>query len=287
MLLMRTFLALLTLFALALQPATAGSPPDTLGKIRKTGAITVAYSADSPPFSFAQDGEPAGYSVALCREILEGVEKQLGLKELKVTWTAANTPDRLAMVAKGKADLECGTTSITLDRQEQVDFSNEIFVEAGGVLTLRESGIKGLVSLADKKVAVIPDTTTERRLRRALERKRVSADLVAIESAAEGMMALSAGRVDAYAGDRLVLISQVAQAGEPERFALLTETFSIDPYGFALPRGDADFRLAVNRALAQVYRGAALEQIFVRWFGSDAEPTEVLRTTYLLNAYPD
>lgn len=284
---MRTFVALLTLFALALQPAIAGSPPDTLGKIRKTSAITVAYSADSPPFSFARDGEPAGYSVALCREILGSVEKQLGLKELKVTWTAANTPDRLAMVAKGKADLECGTTSITLDRQEKVDFSNEIFVEAGGVLTLRESGIKGLVSLADKKVAVIPDTTTERRLRSALERKRVSADLVAIESAAEGMMALSAGRVDAYAGDRLVLIGQVAQAGEAERFALLTETFSIDPYGFALPRGDADFRLAVNRALAQVYRGAALEQIFVRWFGSDAEPTEVLRTTYLLNAYPD
>ena len=101
------------------------------------------------------------------------------------------------------------------------------------------------------------------------------------------MAALESGKADAYAGDRLILIDQVAESDDPGSYAMLNEMFSVDPYGFALPRGDADFRLAVNRALAEVYRGAALEQIFVRWFGPNAEPSETLQALYLINAYPD
>jgi ABC-type amino acid transport substrate-binding protein len=93
--------------------------------------------------------------------------------------------------------------------------------------------------------------------------------------------------VDAYAGDRLVLIGQLATAADPTRYEMLVEEFSIDPYAFALPRGDSDFRLAVNRVLAEVYRGPVIEQIFRRAFGPNAEPSGLLRVVYLLNAYPD
>jgi ABC-type amino acid transport substrate-binding protein len=110
---------------------------------------------------------------------------------------------------------------------------------------------------------------------------------VKIADAKEGMAALESGKADAYAGDRLVLIAQVTESKDPSRYAMLKEMFSVDPYGFALPRGDSDFRLAVNRALAGVYRGAALEQIFVRWFGPDVQPSEVLQAVYMINAYPD
>jgi ABC-type amino acid transport substrate-binding protein len=191
------------------------------------------------------------------------------------------------MVEKGEADIECGTTSITLDRQEKVDFSNEIFIESGGVLVLADSGIQGLVSLSDKKVAVIPGTTTEKRLVKALERKHISARMVEIKDAQEGIKALDAKEVDAYAGDQLTLVGQMAQSKDLSRYAMLTQQFSIDPYGLALPRGDADFRLAVNRALAQVYRDGAIEQIFTGAFGPDAMPSEILKVVFLINAYPD
>ena len=101
------------------------------------------------------------------------------------------------------------------------------------------------------------------------------------------MAALESGKADAYAGDRLILINQVSESMDPSRYAMLNEMYSVDPYGFALPRGDADFRLAVNRALAGVYRGVALDQIFVRWFGPNLQPSEVLQAVYLINAYPD
>jgi ABC-type amino acid transport substrate-binding protein len=284
---MRRLIALLVLTMLVSQPAMAGKTPDTLAKIKSSKTITIAHAIAGAPFSFTKGGEPTGYSIDLCQEIVAGLEKQLGIDDIKIEWRAGNTPERLKMVERGEADIDCGTTSITLGRQEKVDFSNPIFVESGGVLVLAKSGIQGLVSLAGKKVAVMSGTTTEQRLLKALERKHIEADLVKIEDAKEGMAALESGKADAYAGDRLVLIAQVTESKDPSRYAMLKEMFSVDPYGFALPRGDSDFRLAVNRALAGVYRGAALEQIFVRWFGPDVQPSEVLQAVYLINAYPD
>ena len=284
---MRQIIGLLALASLTGQAAFAGDTPDTPAKIKGGKTITIAYDAAGAPFSFTKNGEPTGYSIDLCREIVTNLEEQLGIDDIKIHWRAGSTPERLGMVEKGDADIDCGTTSITLERQEKVDFSNPVFVESGGVLVLEDSGIHGLISLADKKIAVMPGTTTEKRLLDALERKHIKAELVGISSSLEGMAALESGKADAYAGDRLVLISQVTESKDPGRFAMLKEMFSVDPYGFAIPRGDADFRLAVNRALADVYRGAALDQIFVRWFGPDAQPSETLQALYLLNAYPD
>jgi glutamate/aspartate transport system substrate-binding protein len=284
---MKRLIGLLALMMLVWQPAIAEQTPDTLARIKSSKTITLAHGASGSPFSFTRDGEPAGYSIDLCKEIVTSLEKQLGIDEIEIKWRDGDTPERLSMVERGDADIDCGTTSITLGRQEKVDFSNPVFVESGGVLVLEESGIKGLISLADRKLAVMPGTTTEQRLLKALERKHIKADLLEIKDPQEGMAALESGKADAYAGDRLILINQVAESDDPGRYAMLNEMFSVDPYGFALPRGDADFRLAVNRALAEVYRGAALEQIFVRWFGPNAEPSETLQALYLINAYPD
>lgn len=283
---MRYFLGLLSLIAFSGQPVFAGTTADTLGKIKASKAITIAYSGNSLPFSFKEDGKPAGYSVDLCQAIVDNIETQTGVDNIQITWKPANTPERLAMVANGTADMECGTTSITLGRQEKVDFSNEIFVESAGVLVLDDSNIQGLMSLGDKKVAVIPGTTTAKRLAKALERKHVSAKMIDIKNAKDGIDALTAKKVDAYAGDRLTLAGQVAQSKDPALYAMLGQEFSIDPYGLSLPRGDTDFRLAVNTALAEIYRTGTIIQIFSKWF-ADAEPSDILQIVYLLNAYPD
>ena len=284
---MKLLIGLLALTTLVWQPAIAGKTPDTLTKIKSSKTITIAHGTAGSPFSFTKDGEPTGYSIDLCQEIVTSLEKQLGIDEIKIKWRDGDTPERLSMVERGDADIDCGTTSITLGRQEKVDFSNPVFVESGGVLVLEKSGILGLISLSDKKLAVVSGTTTEQRLLKVLERKHIKAELVKIKDTKEGMAALESGKADAYAGDRLILINQVSESKDPSRYAMLNEMFSVDPYGFALPRGDADFRLAVNRALAEVYRGVALDQIFVRWFGPNLQPSEVLKAVYLINAYPD
>jgi ABC-type amino acid transport substrate-binding protein len=271
---------------LAALPAVAGT--GALDRIGVAKTLTIAYAPNAYPISFRDaEGAPRGYAVDLCRRIAEGIERDLGLDALEIAWIEGNTPRRLAAVANGEADIECGTTTITLGRQQHVDFSNVVFVESGGILVRSDSGIRGLAGLAGKTVGVVPETTTERRLRPVLAERGVDAELVPIRDAKDGRERLLAGELDAVTGDRLVLIGQVAETGQPEGFAILDADFSVEPYAFAVPRNDADFRLSVNRTLARVYRSGEVDRIFERWFGDDAAPTRLLETVFFIYGFAD
>jgi ABC-type amino acid transport substrate-binding protein len=281
---------LLSVLVLAGALAAGAGVADTgaLDRIRAAGTITVAYDPNAYPLSFKDaDGNPRGYSVDLCRRIVAGVQRTLELEALEVAWIEGNTPRRIAAVANGEADLECGTSTMNLERQRRVDFGNVVFVESGGILTRSDSGIRALEDLGGKTLGVIPETTTERRLRPVLEARLINAQLKPLRDARDGRERLVAGELDAVAGDRLVLIGQVAEAGDARDFAILDADFSVEPYAFALPRNDADFRLAVNTALAQVYRSGEVDRIFERWFGDDSEPTALLETVYFIYGFAD
>lgn len=283
-------LAIIALFGLmfAAVPVAASADGDTLSRISETNSITIAYSPDSLPISYEDDsGSAAGYSVELCRRIVAHLKENLGLDTLKTNWIKGNTPERLKAVADGRADMECGTTTVTLDRQEKVDFSNFIFVESGGVLVKADAGIERLVHLDGKKVAVVPETTTDKRLRKAMTVNAVTAEMVPISDAGEGMAKLEAGEVDAFAGDRLVLVGQASASELKDNLGMVMEEFSLDPYAFALPRGDSDFRLEVNRALAKIYRGDDIGRIFSKSFGPNATPAELLQVVYLFYGFAD
>jgi ABC-type amino acid transport substrate-binding protein len=278
----------LALLLLWLPTFGAAAAVGVLDRIKETKTVTIAYSANSYPISFNDEsGQPRGYSVDLCKRIAASIQRDLGLDELKIRWVEGNTPRRVAAVANREADLECGTTTVNLQRQEQVDFSNIVFIESGGILVLAESGIRDIPDLSGKRIAVVPETTTERRLRDELERRLVNGEVVPVRDAKDGRELLVAGKVDALANDRMVLIGQVAATGTPERFSILDTQFSVDPYAFALTRNDADFRLAVNRGLALVYRTREIDRVFARWFGTDAEPTELLDTIFFLFGFKD
>ena len=279
---------LLLIAARLFQAGSCLAGVSVLDRVKETKTLTIAYSASSYPISFNDAaGQPRGYSVDLCRRIAASIQRDLGLETLDIRWVEGNTPRRLAAVANREADMECATTTMNLQRQEHVDFSNIVFIESGGVLVMADSGIRAIPDLAGKRVAVVPETTTERRLRDEFQKRLINGDLVPVRDAEDGRTRLMAGEVDALASDRMVLIGQVAATGTPRRFSILDTQFSIDPYAFAVARNDADFRLAVNRGLARIYRTGEIDRIFARWFGTDAEPTELLSTIFLLYGFSD
>ena len=282
---------LATLFvaaALVASAATAQTGANTLGKIGSAKAINVAYSADSLPFSFAgANNEPAGYSIDLCKRVIAQIGRAAGEPNLKVNWLAGSVTERLQMVATGRADLECANTTQTQLRLANVDFSNLIFVDAGGFLVKSGSPINQLADLGGKRVAVLKGTTTETRLNDALRNRLVNATVVAITNANEGVAMVEAGSVDAYAGDKIKLVGLAVQAKEPARLALLADELSFEPYAMALPRNDSALRLEVNRALTQVYMGGDIETIFAQWLGKLGRPTSLLAAMYLLNSIPE
>jgi ABC-type amino acid transport substrate-binding protein len=282
------WLAGATGLSLCVLAVSASAETGALDRIGAAKTITVAYDPNAYPISFKDaEGTPRGYSVDLCRRIVAGVQRELRLDALEIAWIEGNTPRRIAAVANAEADIECGTTTVTLARQRQVDFSNVVFVESGGILASSDSGLRALEDLGGKRLGVIPETTTERRLRPVLEERLINAQLVPIRDARDGREQLVAGELDAVAGDRLVLIGQVAEAGDAEDFVILDADFSVEPYAFAVPRNDADFRLAVNTALAQIYRTREVDRIFERWFGEDSEPTALLETVYFIYGFAD
>jgi len=268
--------------------ATAQTGSGTLGKIKAAKAINVAYSPDSLPFSFAgPNNEPTGYSIDLCKRVIAQIARAVGDANLKVNWIAGSVSERLQMVATGRADLECANTTQTQSRLANVDFSNLIFIDGGGLLVKAGSPINQLTDLAGKRVAVLKGTTTETRLNDLLRLRQISATVVTVADANAGLVMLEAGNADAYAGDKVKLVGLAVQAKEPAKLALVAEDLSIEPYAMALPRNDSAFRLEVNKALTQVYMGGDIEQIFAQWLGKLGRPTGLLAAMFLLNSIPN
>jgi glutamate/aspartate transport system substrate-binding protein len=279
------------LVALALWlPVVAGAQDlqGTLKKIKDSGTITIGYREQSVPFSFkGTDGKPAGYSVDLCQRIATGVQQQLKLSKLDVKWVAVTPETRISSVVNGAIDLECGSTTNSLSRQEQVDFSHMTFVDGGSLLVKTSQKLAAFQDLSGKKIGVVPGTTTETAVKNALQKAFVTAQIVPVKDHREGLSALDAGTIDAYASDRTILIGLAVTATDPAQYAIAEQYLSYEPYGFMLKRGDAPFRLAVNRVLSSLYRSGEIMQIYGRWFGKLGQPGNLLVAMYALHALPE
>jgi len=261
----------------------------TLEKIERTGEFLIGYRTDSSPLSYENaEGEPSGYSVDICRRIAANVNAYFDGQDIETKFVRISPEERLSAVIDGKIDIECGSTTITLSRLEQVDYSLPTFVTGGSVLSLAASGIQAMSDLAGKKVGVAKDTTTVEELRNYFTENLIDAEIVIVADRVEGMKRLNGGGIDALASDQIVLIGQVIEALNPQRYSLVNEIFSFEPYGFVLRRNDADFRLVVNRAIAQLYRSGEEADIFYRWIGRigiDVPP--IMAVMYQLNALPE
>lgn len=269
-------------------PAAGQEIRPTLDKLKETGVVHLGYRETSRPFSFVgTDGKPTGYSIDLCQQIVDGIRQSSNLPDLKVSWVAVTPADRISKLVKGVIDLECGSTTITFSRMEEVAFSHMIFVDGGSLLATTESGINTVKDLGGKRVGVVPNTTTEKALAAALKSASVQATIVTVNEHGDGLRGLEEGRLDAYASDRLLLAGLLDTARNPAKLKLSTEFFSYEPYGLMLRRGDNSFQANVNRTLSHLYRSGGLVQIYERWFGSFAAASPLVKALYLLHSWPD
>lgn len=269
-------------------PVHAQGADSRLKKIAATKTITIAYRADATPFSFTDETKQmGGFSIDLCKRVVSLMENQLKLNGLQVKWHQVNTQTRFDAVAKGQADMECGSSTVTLSRLKQVDFSSYIFVETTGLLVKSASGARSLSDLSGKNIAVIGGTTNESAVKSQLAQRKLSATVLPFKDREQAMAALESGKADAFASDKLLLLGVASKSKDQKSLALLADDLSFEPYGIVLPRGDADFRLAVNTALAQLYRSGEISEIFNRWFGMFGDPGAVTKIMYLLGGIPE
>lgn len=265
-------------------PAHAGP---TLDRIKASGTIQMGYREDSAPFSFKdRDGRVRGYSVELCEKAAAEIGKAAGAPAIRVEWRPLTAANRIDAVARGEVDLECGTTTVSLSRMSSVDFSVPIYVDGGAVLARDASKLARLADLKGKRVAVIPGTTTEQALTRTLSSLGAPATIVPIASYHEGLGLLASGKVDGLAGDRIVLTTMRQRNPAGRNTDFLPSDISYEPYALVMRRDDPDFRLAVNRALVELYRSGGIDPIFQRYFASLGRPGPMLHAMFYLNTVP-
>ena len=284
----RTIFATAALCGALLLPGASALAQGTLERITERGEFRIGYLTDARPLSFEENGQPAGYSVDICRRISVAVREHLDLPDMRVTWVPITLASRFDDIQDGDIDIECGSTTVTLGRQEEVDFTMMTFVTGGTLLSLQDSRVGAIADLTGKRVAVISGTTTETALRAHLSEKLIDARVVGVDNSEEGMAELLEGNVAAYASDQIVLLGDALHAMEsdPElSFSFSDELFSYEPYALTVRRNDADFRLVANRAIAQLFRSGEYAVLYETWVGSNGiAPPSLLVAMYQLHS---
>lgn len=271
--------ALTTVFAL---PAFA----DILDNIKASGVLKVGFREDARPFAFVgQDGKPAGYSVELCDRIAAQLAEELGLPGVTVDYVPIKASERIEMLMSGKIDIECGSSTQTLARREKVDFSLLTFITGAEMLTRTDSGISNMETVAGHKVGVLGGTTTERGLIAGLEQRGTTAEVVSVSTHEEGIALLESGEIDAYFGDRALLILLAMDSASPASLKLSGHFYSYEPYALMMPKGEDGLRLVADRTLAALYRSGEIGEVYRRWFGN-SKPSDLLKALYITQGLP-
>jgi polar amino acid transport system substrate-binding protein/glutamate/aspartate transport system substrate-binding protein len=277
-------LAATPLLSLLLSPPLAA---DTLDEMKQSGAINFGYRADAAPFSYSgPDGKPRGFTVAICEKLVAPLAQAAGLASYKVNFVPVTAADRFAALQSKKIDILCEATTITFKRRETMDFSLMTFGTGASVLV--RSGLKdlkGFLDLKGRKIGVLGNTTTEEGLRGALKGLGVEATIETFASHDLGLAAIEGGKIDAYFGDRELLIGLMRKSKAPNQLGIASAQFSYEPYALAMRKGEDRLRLAVDRALAKLYLSGAILEIIDQNFGR--RPSPELLMLYAMQTIPD
>lgn len=271
----------LGLAALAAGPATAGA---TLDRIVAEKNIRLGVRTDAPPFASLVDGQPAGFTVDLCGLIAGAIMSTSKIENMTGQFVGVTAEDRFGKLAAGEIDVLCGATTATLTRRETMSFSIPIFATGVSAVVakvapelLQEILVKGgpaamshaaiTEAFKGRKLGVRAGTTAEAWMNEGPLPKIEGVTVVPVDDHAAGIAAVAAGEMDAYFGDKAILIAQRLASDKAEELLISRNSFTSEPYALALPRGDEELRLVIDRALSHIYRSGAIYQIFAKHFG--------------------
>jgi ABC-type amino acid transport substrate-binding protein len=283
---MREILTTMLLVAFFANPLAAQELTGTLQQVQKTGKIKIGYRQSQPPMSFlGKDGKPAGYSIDLCRHIVNEIEIKIG-SEIVIEYVPVTAEERFRALSENKIDILCGATTKTLSRSEVVDFTQLTFVTGASFMTLKGKKIRN--NFDGKKIGAVKNTTTAVALEKLFKETSTDAKIILFNSTAKGLSALKKEKIDAFSADQVVLIGLALSTDDPSKVTILPGVFSFEPFAFAVKRNDADFRLIADRVISRLYRTRQILKIYDKWFGKfSPERSAAFEALIQINATPE
>ena len=254
-------------------PAPTAQGSDTLKKVKETGVIRVGHRDVSVPFSYLDDKQqPVGYAIELCMKVVEAVKKATDTPNLKVEYVPVTSQTRIPVLVGGNIDIECGSTTNSVERQKQVAFGPTYFMTGTKLLVKKSSKVNGYDDLKGKTVVYTTDTTNERAMKAYNDEKKLGINFVPAKDHGESFLAVDTGRAVAFPMDDILLYGLRASAKNPDEFAVVGEFISEDPYGPMIRKDDPAFKKLVDETLAEVYKSPEMEKIYAKWFQSAIPP---------------
>jgi len=266
---MKTTLALFLALVLALSSAApALAQPDTLEKIKSSGALTIGTRTGSPPFAYInKNNEWVGFSIDLVDVLIKPeIEKAVG-KSIKIEKKESTPQTRIPLLTSNSVDLIAETMTDTPQRREQVDFSLTFFYTGAQFLVKKGSPIHGVNDIAGKRIASQQGSTNAKIIRE----KYPQAQLREFPDQPAAFQALAQGQVDAYTNDGIQLAGLKAKAPNPSDWEVVGDFYSEEPYGMAMRKGDAKFKAVVDAGLRKGFESGKYFEVYDKWFGPKGE----------------
>lgn len=267
--------AVVSLCLVAVAPAAWGADQltGTLKKVKDAGFISVGHRESSIPFSYYDDkNQVVGYSQDLVMMVIEAVKKKLNLPNLEVKLIPVTSQNRIPLIQNGTIDIESGSTTNNLERQQQVSFSDTMFIIGTRLLVKKDSGIKDFADLKGKNVVVTAGTTSERLIREMNEKNKMGMNVISAKDHGESFLTLQSGRVVAFMLDDALLAGERAKARKPDDWVIVGTPQSKEAYGMMIPKGDDEFKKLVDETIAQAETSGEAAKLYQKWFQSPIPP---------------
>lgn len=263
-----------------------------LKRIKERGSINMGHRESSVPFSYiGSDGKPQGYSIDLCMKFIDAVKAELEMPNLKINLVPVTSQTRIALMANGTIDLECGSTTNNLTRQKQVDYLPTTFITGTKIASKKGSGITEIEDLEGKTIALSLGTTNEKAIKRVAKENGINIKTLMVKDHPQGWLAVESGRADAYASDDVLLYGLISKSKNPDQFQVTGRFLSFDPYGIMVPQNDSLYRRLGTVTLADLMRSGEAKKIYDKWFNPG--PTNInmpmsatLKTAFEIQALP-
>jgi glutamate/aspartate transport system substrate-binding protein len=268
-----TIIAALAAFAVAL-PALAQE--GTLKKIKDSGSITIGHRDASLPFSYYDDKQqPIGYAMDLCAKIVDAVKAELKMPSIKTSYQLVTSANRIPLMANGTIDLECGSTTNNVARQEQVWFTMTHFVTANRWVAKKSAKLKSLQDLKGKTIVSTAGTTNIKQITEINAAQNLGMNIISANGHPEAFQMVETGRAVAFVMDDILLAGLVAQARSPKDYEISSIALSVEPYGIMVRKDDKAFKELADKALSQVYKSGQINAIYSKWFQKPVPPKNV------------
>lgn len=285
------FASLVAIGASSTAQADAGDSP-VLKRIQENKVINMGHRETSIPFAYMdQNGKPVGYSIDICMAIVDEIRDTLDDQDIAVRFVPVTGQTRIALMANGTIDLECGSTTNNLTRQKQVSYLPTTFITGTKIATRKGAGITSVDDLNGKVLGVSAGTTNEKALKAYIEANKLDTKVVEVKDHSQGWLALETDRIDAYGSDDVLLYGLISKSKSPDQYTVVGDYLSFDPYAIMVPRNDSTFQRLGTSVVAELMRTGQLQEMYGKWFepgptGINMPMSSTLDTAFQIQALP-